>query len=233
MNQLFIFVQNLILINRFNMKFTKEDACKELVKQMTARGEALNLSTRSINEQLEQLMPLLANDETELSDFIASTLPIFKTADANVRNDVSEGIKKYKDENPIKQTQKPTTTQPTGNEELEEMRKRLEKMESEYNSRIERERVESTRNQIVQKLKEKGVKDSEWAKSLVSEITIGEDFDIDTKVDAYLNLYNKVKAQINPDVTPQNAGGGVQKDDETIKQAAAIAKANRLVGGNE
>lgn len=233
MNQLFIFVQNLILINRFNMKFTKEDACKELVKQMTARGEALNLSTRSINEQLEQLMPLLANDETELSDFIASTLPIFKTADANVRNDVSEGIRKYKDENPIKQTPKTTTTQPTGNEELEEMRKRLEKMESEYNSRIERERVENTRNQIVQKLKEKGVKDSEWAKSLVSEITIGENFDIEAKVEAYLNLYNKVKAQINPDVTPQNAGGGVQKDDETIKQAAAIAKANRLVGGNE
>lgn len=215
------------------MKFTKEDACKELVKQMTSRGEALNLSQRSINEQLEQLMPLLANDETELSDFIASTLPIFKTADANVRNDVSDGIKKYKDENPIQTTTKTKTTQPTSNEELEEMRKRLEKMESEYNSRIERERVENTRNQIVQKLKEKGVKDSEWSKSLVSEITIGEDFNIDEKVEAYLNLYNKVKAQVNPDVTPQGAGGGVQKDDETIKQAALIAKQNRLVGGNE
>lgn len=216
------------------MKFTKEDAYKELVKQMTSRGEALNLSQRSINEQLEQLMPLLANDETELSDFITSTLPIFKTADANVRNDVSEGIKKYKDENPIQPTTPKTKTiQPTGNEELEEMRKRLEKMESEYNSRIERERVENTRNQIVQKLKEKGVKDSEWAKSLVSEITISDDFDVDTKVETYLNLYNKVKAQYNPDVTPQGASGGIQKDDETIKQAAFIAKQNRLVGGDE
>ena len=44
------------------MKFTKEDAYKELVKLMTAKGEALNLSSRSINEQLEKLMPLLAND---------------------------------------------------------------------------------------------------------------------------------------------------------------------------
>ena len=35
------------------MKFTKEDANKELVARMTAKGEKLNLSQRSMNEQVE------------------------------------------------------------------------------------------------------------------------------------------------------------------------------------
>lgn len=211
------------------MKFTKEDAYKELVKQMTAKGEALNLSSRSINEQLEKLMPLLANDETELSDFVNTTLPIFKTADANVRNDVSEGIRKYKDENPI-QTQTPKTKD--GNTELDEMRKRLEKMESEYKSRQEAERIARTRNEIVEKLKAKGVKDTAWLTPFLSDITITEDFDVDAKVETYLKSYNTFKAQIDTDVTPKGAGGSNLKDDDTIKRAAEIAKQNRLVGEN-
>lgn len=213
------------------MKFTKEDAYKELVKQMTAKGEALNLSSRSINEQLEKLMPLLANDETELSDFVNTTLPIFKTADANVRNDVSEGIRKYKDENPI-QTQTPKTNPNASNTELDEMRKRLEKMESEYKSRQEAERIAKTRNEIVEKLKAKGVKDTTWLTPFLSDITITEDFDVDAKVETYLKSYNTFKAQIDPDVTPKGAGGSNLKDDDAIKRAAEIAKQNRLVGEN-
>lgn len=214
------------------MKFTKEDAYKELVRLMTTNGEALNLSSRSINEQLERLMPLLANEETELNDFVTNTLPLFKTMDANVRNDVSGGIRKYQEENP-KPNQGQTQTNTEGNSAVEEMRKRLEKMESEYKSRQEQERVELIRKQIIEKLKEKGVKDKEWANALLSEITITEDFDIDAKVASYLNLYNKSKAQFDPNLTPNGAGGTTQKDDETIKQAAAIAKQNRLVGENE
>lgn len=215
------------------MKFTKEDAYKHLVGKMTPnKGQTLNMSERSINEMLDTLIPLIANDETELDSFIESVLPMFKTADLNVKNDVTGGIKKYQEENP-----KPSTTQSTpGNTNdavVEEMRKRLEKMESEYNSRLEKERIESTRQQIIEKLKGKGVKDKEWVNSLLSEITITKDFDIDTKVESYLNLYNKIQAQFNPNLTPNGAGGTSQKDDETIKQAAAIAKQNRLVGEQE
>ena len=212
------------------MKFTKEDAYKELVKQMTTNGETLNLSSRSINEQIEKLLPLLANDETELDNFITNTLPLFKTMDANVRNDVSGGIKKYKDENPIQTQQKQSNG---GNTELAEMRERLEKMESEYKSRQEAERIANTRNEIVEKLKAKGVKDTSWLTPFLSDITITEDFDVDAKVETYLKSYNTFKAQIDTDVTPKGAGGNNLKDDDTIKRAAEIAKQNRLVGENE
>ena len=77
------------------MKFTKEDAIKELVAKLTANGEKLNLSTRSINEQIEALLPLVANEEMECTTFVDAVMPLVKTADANVRNDVSQGIKDY------------------------------------------------------------------------------------------------------------------------------------------
>ena len=214
------------------MKFTKEDAFKELVKQMTVNGEKLNLSDRSINEQVEALLPLVANEEMELTDFVTKTLPMFKTANANVRNDVAQGIKDYRETNPIK----PQTTQTTHTDkdsEIAKLLERIEKMESESAAAKQRERENDIRRTITTKLKEKGVKDKDWVSTFLSEITITDDFDVDAKVESYLNIYNKAMATINPNVTPVAAGGKPTNDDDTIKRAAEIAKQNRLVGGND
>lgn len=212
------------------MKFTKENAYEELVKLLTANGEKLNLSQRSINEQLETLMPLLANDETELNDFVKSVLPVFKTADANVRNDVSVGINKYKEENPIKQIEKPQQTieNPTG--EQTEMEKRLAAMEEKLAAAEKKERNANIKSEIVRKLKEKGVKNDDWVNALLSEVTITDDFDVDAKVDSYVNLFNKINSDYNPDVTPRGTGGGGRDYiSDTIKQAAAFAKSQNLI----
>lgn len=216
------------------MKFTKEDACKELAKQMTVNGEKLNLSDRSINEQVEALLPLVANDEMELTDFVTKTLPMFKTANANVRNDVAQGIREYKDNNPIKPNPTPNPN-PKGeqNEEIAKLLERIEKMESESAAVKQREREDGIRKTIHSKLKEKGVKDKDWVNSFLSEITITDDFDVDAKVESYLNIYNKAMANMPSNITPASAGGRQIAEDDTIKQAAAIAKQNRLIGGNE
>jgi hypothetical protein len=215
------------------MKFTKEDAFKELVKQMTANGEKLNLSERSVNEQVEALLPLVANDETELADFVAKTLPMFKTANANVRNDIAQGIREYKDNNPINPTPQNPNPKDSQNAEIAKLLERIEKMESESAAVKQREYENGIRKTITEKLRDKGVKDKEWVNSFLSEITITEDFDVDAKVESYLNIYNKAMAVTNPNVTPVGAGGKPNNEDDTIKKAAAIAKQNRLVGGNE
>lgn len=216
------------------MKFTKEDACKELAKQMTVNGEKLNLSDRSINEQVEALLPLVANDEMELADFVTKTLTMFKTANANVRNDVAQGIREYKDNNPIRSNPTPNPNPKEGqSDEIAKLLERIEKMESESAAVKQREREDGIRRTIHSKLKEKGVKDKDWVNSFLSEITITDDFDIDAKVESYLNIYNKAMANMPSNITPASAGGRQITEDDTIKQAAAIAKQNRLVGGNE
>ena len=212
------------------MKFTKENAYEELVKLLTAKGEKLNLSQRSINEQLETLMPLLTDDETELNDFVTKVLPLFKTADNNVRNDVSEGINKYKEGNPLKtiEPSKPVIETPKG--EPTEMEKRLAAMEEKLAAAEKKERTANIKGEIVRKLKEKGVKNDDWVNALLSEVSITDDFDVDAKVESYVNLFNKLNADYNPDVTPRGTGGGGRDYiSDTIKQAAAFAKSQNLI----
>lgn len=194
------------------MKFTKEDANKELVRLMTEKGEKLNLSERSINEHLDNLMPLLANDETELNAFVQQILPLMKTADANVRHDVSVGIADFK------KVYKPTTEQITKNNDGEggsgdssndDLLNRIAALEEKLKKSEEESKIKSIKMNFIAKAKEKGVSDEEWLKDYVDEINIGTDIDVDAKVDSCLKFFNKSKAQLGGDVTPKNAGGNV------------------------
>lgn len=194
------------------MKFTKEDANKELVRLMTEKGEKLNLSERSINEHLDNLMPLLANDETELNAFVQQILPLMKTADANVRHDVSVGIADFK------KVYKPTTEPITknndgeggsGNSSNDDLLNRIAALEEKLKKSEEESKIKSIKMNFIAKAKEKGVSDEEWLKDYVDEINIGTDIDVDAKVDSCLKFFNKSKAQLGGDVTPKNAGGNV------------------------
>lgn len=209
------------------MKFTRDDARKELSTQMTAKGEKLNLSERSLNEQLDALIPLLANEETELADFVSKVLPIFKTADANVRNDVSAGINDYKKQNPQQGGAPTSTPTPSTDNPLE---KRLADLEAKLAQAESAAKLSSIKAEIAAKLKEKGVKHDDWAKSLLNELAISEDVDVDAKVDSLLGIYNQMMAQANPNVTPNQAGSGNPNKDleEAIKEAAKIAASQRL-----
>lgn len=208
------------------MKFTKDDARKELMSQIPSKGQTLNLSERSINEQLDTLIPLIANDETELNDFIEKVLPIFKTADGNVKNDVSVGINEYKKNNPPQQTT--TTVVEKKGEEVavdnanEALLKRLEALESELAESKKNKTIKGLREQLVSEMKNKGVKDDEWIESFVSEINITEDFDVNAKAEHYVGVYNKMNARINPNVTPKSTGSG-NSDEKRISDVIAAA----------
>ena len=213
------------------MKFTKDDARKELSARMTAKGEKLNLSERSLNEQLDTLMPLLANEETELIDFVDKVLPIFKTADANVRNDVSAGIKDYEAK---KNEQGGTQGQENGGkaQEPSPLEKRLAELEAKLANADREARVKAKQAEVIAKLKEKGVKDRDWANALLSEIAIDENFDVDAKVASFVSLYNKAHSGYDPDATPgqANGGGGESKKelDDLMKEAAVFVAGSDL-----
>ena len=214
------------------MKFTKENAYKELVAKMTAKGEKLNLSERSINEQLEKLIPLIANDETELADFIEKSLPFFKTADANVRNDVSVGIKDYIDKNP--KVEEPKPQEPKSQEGNEEMRKILERLEGleKRNSELETaELIKQKKNEIKSYLKDKGVKNEDWISEMLEQISISKDTEVQTKGDSLLGMYNKLYAGVEEFLLPSQAGGNVNDErlKDAISKAGQYAKETALV----
>lgn len=207
------------------MKFTREQANKELVAKMTANGEKLSVSDRTINEHLDTLMPLMG-EEMELQDFVEKCLPLFKSTDANVRNDVSVGIREYKAANPALEPQK--TTQETiapQSSEYADLLKRIEELENEKARASKEKKVGTIKEEIVSKLKSKGVKDDEWINALLSEVNITEDFQVDAKVESYLGLYNKQNAMIDPIQTPVIPKGGKnQLLDDALAEAESYAK---------
>ena len=218
------------------MKFTKEDACKDLMSKIPTKGETLQLSERSINEQLETLMPLLANDETELDAFVTSVLPIFKTADANIRANVSAQVKDYKEKNPItpQKKEEEKKDEEKKDDKYEAILARLEAMETAHKADEAKKKIQSLREGFIAKAKEKGVKNESWLKDYAEEITIGEDFDVEAKADSCLKFYNKFKSKMNTDVSPED-GGGDNLDaskylKEVIKRAGEKAKNEGLNG---
>ena len=209
------------------MKFTKEDARKELMSKIPNKGQTLQLSERSINEMLDTLMPLVANDETELSDFVDKVLPTFKTADGNVRHEVSAGINKYKEENPIvKPTQTQTPPKVEEDEATKALREQIEAMQKRLDAADKDKKMADTRKDFISKVKEKGVKDADWVNTYVSELTIGDDFDIEAKVDTCVKLYNKGKAATGKGTkSPEGAGGAGDDSDKAISHTIAAASA--------
>lgn len=211
------------------MKFTKEDACKDLMSQIPTKGETLQLSERSINEQLETLMPLLANDETELADFVASVLPVFRTADANVRANVSAQVKEYKEKNPVVE-KKPEETK--NDDAMSKALARIEELERKNAENEKKVKLSARRAEIVSKMKEKGVKDKEWIDDFLDQVSYdGEEFDVEAKVESYVKMYNKSLAIVDNEYTPKGPRGknGENKElDDVIKGASEFLKSQRL-----
>lgn len=183
---------------------------------------------------LDTLMPLVANDETELDDFVTNVLPAFTTANMNIKNDVTVGIKDYKEKNPITPAIKEDDPSKKTKED-DAMAKALARIEELEKKNAENERkakLSNRRAEVVSKMKEKGVKDKEWINAFLDEVSLdGEGFDVDAKVESYVKMYNKSLAIVDPDVTPQNPSGKRGEDKELsniIKGASEFVKSQRL-----
>ena len=230
---LFLWQENFFLIT-YNMKFTKQNAFEKLKGILTESGKTpLHMSERSINEQLDTLMPLIANDEMELDAFVEKVTPTFKTMNANVKNDQSTFVNDWKKQHPEQQQQQQQQQQ-QGNEtpEMKAMRERLEALEQKETQRQNTQTIEEKKQQILSKLKEKGIKNEEWCNGMIAEIAIDKDTDVDTKVNNLVAFYNKTKADTRGGYTPRGgAGGGEQGkgewDDVRKEREAQIGNQNK------
>ena len=184
-----------------------------------------------MNEQVEHLYTLIANEEMELVDFVDKVLPFVKTSDANVRNDVSQGIKDYKSQNPIVEPKNNPTVNIEPDDPNKALLERLEALEKKNRENELKLHNQNIKSSLSSKMKELGVKNAKWIDMMLDNVAITEDFDVDTNAKKYLELYNTMQADVDPSVTPNATNGG--KPDYTtnaIKAAAAMAKANNLVG---
>lgn len=201
------------------MKFTKEEAFEKLKGILTNNGKkALRMSERSINKQLESLMPLIANEEMELDDFIGKVKDTFSVMNSNVEKDNSDFVKEWERNHPDVEPKptEPSSDNPKADDAMALMMKRIEELENKEKERTRENAISQKRTDLLKAMKEKGIKDDQWSNDFISEIAITEDMDVDAKADAFLKIYNKSQANdTGNDATPfgsSSKGGQNRKD---------------------
>ena len=204
------------------MKFTKEEAGKEIAAKLSKSVENIDAWDRTIRENVETLWGILGEEnDIELGDFVTKSLPLFNTAAGFMRKTNADLAKSYEEKiELLKKNQPQTSPTPDPNKELIERLAALEKANEEQKTKLA---IETKRKELTDKLKDKGVKDAKWINDLFSLVSVQADTDVDAEVDKYVNLYNSSRSRYNSNVTPSVSQNN--PDDyvnNTIKAAAAM-----------
>lgn len=212
------------------MKFTKEEASKELTSKLSTKVENIDLWQRTITENVETLWSIYGeNSDVELSDFVAKALPLFETTagfmrktNADVAKPLQEKIKQLQEEQAARQQQEPK-------EPNEALIKRLEALEEENNRQKRELKTREMKTKFAKMLSDKGVANEGFVTAMADKQVFTDDFDFEAASNACLELYNSVRADVAKNVTPQSTKGGVNSyTTDTIKAAAEIAKKQTL-----
>lgn len=213
------------------MKFTKEQAFEKLKSILTNSGKKpLRMSEKSINEQLETLIPLIADEEIELDDFVNKVKPTFETMNANAGHDQSTFVKEWEKNHPVPKKDDDDDDDDKNGEggggsgdkdPMKKLLKRIEELENKEKER-EMEQLSKKKNkELLSALKKKGVDDDEWSKAMLEEITITPETDVESKAETLLKLYNKSKS-----TTTRFTPGDPNADD---KPKDVFAEARKII----
>lgn len=208
------------------MKFTQNDAFKKIKGILTRGGKDLQMSERSIMEQIDSLSALIANDEMELDDFVAKVENSFKTMNNNAKKDYSDFVNKWKEEHSEVESPKdePNKDVKTTTPEYEALKAEIEALKAVNAQNEKNQKLSAKKNDLITALGKKGINDKEWLNTFLSEVNITEDMDVDTKAESYANIYNKSKANVHPTPTPNNPNSSMADDLASLKEASEMAK---------
>lgn len=225
------------------MKFTKQQAFESLKGELAKGGKTPRLSDRSINDYVENLLEIEAdNEELELDAFVAKYKKTLLSMNGNVEHDVSSGVNDFKTQwekdHPAKQEPKDTTKsqEPSKDEDpqLKAILDRLKNLEDENNAMKEEKSLSQKKKDLLSKMKEKGIDNDDWSNGIVAQIQITPDLDVDAKAGELLEFYNKTMAYTpHMPATPGSTNHPREQENSSIAAAAAIAKQQREAEQNK
>ena len=211
------------------MKFTDEEAFEKLKGILTNNSKKpLRMSEKSVKKQLEILMPLVANEEMELSDFVDKVKDTFSVMNSNAEKDNADFVKQWEKNHPTPPVPPNPGNKPDEpNPQMVALQRRLEELEAKETAREKERAVSQKRSDLLKAMKEKGIKDEQWAKDFIAEISITDDFDIDSKADAYLKIYNKSQASTTTTTTPGSSTGDGNQPKDLLADVKKVMRQRR------
>lgn len=207
------------------MKFTQSEAFKKIKGILTRGGKDLQMSERSIMEQIDSLTALIANDEMELDDFVAKVENTFKTMNGNAKKDYSDFVNKWKEEHPEAETASAKGGEAgKGNADIEALRAEIESLKNSLTQSSKDAKIAENRKYLRAKAEEKGVKNGKWLDKVLAKYPLSEDADIEAEAAELLEQYNLLQADAPANVSPGSATNGDNKEFDALKMASEMGK---------
>ena len=211
------------------MKFTKQDAIKELEAKIPTKDKELDLS-RTISEAVDNSIELIGEDsEMELSDFVEKVFKQVKTSiglthsenskvATRLQEQITELQKKIDEKGGKQTTDSEDPTVKALQDKLDEIERTMQLQKSE-------KAIAEKRTALAAKMGE-SIKDKDWIESYLAEINVTEETDVEAKAKDYVAFYNKTHTRSGK-ITPKKAGD--EEDDDayvksTVAEAAKLAK---------
>ena len=209
------------------MKFTKEDAVKELSAKYKPRYGDPAKWERTIQECVEHALAFIGEDsETELDDFIGKVTPFLETTAGFLLKETSSVASEKQRQ--LDDLKKQLESKGNGKTETdEELLKRLEKLERESEETRRLEAISRKRTEIKDFAKKKGVKndkDLSLIDFMLDNATLDAETDAEQTAAKYVEAVNKWNADRGGDDTPTRAKG--EPVDNSVK--AVIEKAAQM-----
>ena len=214
------------------MKFTKQEAIKELEAKIPAKDKELDL-TRTIQEAVDNALELVGEEsEMELNDFVEKVFKQVKTSIGLTHSENSKVAQKLQEQ--LAELQKkidgketppkpdPKATIKSDDPAIQAMLDKLTAMEAKIAARETEQTVAAKREQLIAKMGE-SIKDKDWIESYLSEISITAETDVEAKAKDYVAFYNKTHTR-GGKVTPKSTDS--DDDDNSYVKSTVAAAAN-------
>lgn len=207
------------------MKFTKEEAVEKLKLLLTNNGKkTLRMSTRTLEGHTESLMALVADDETELDDFVEKVKGNLEAVNSNMEHDYSDFVKNYKP-TPKQEPPKKDDDDDKGNDPNKALLDRIAALEKMNADREAETKRKEKRSQIRKYLSDNNVDNNDWVDRMLKVTSIADEDDVEEKGKELLDIYNASLAGAGgSDFTPRNPKPGDNDQTGQYDDVKAIIK---------
>lgn len=193
------------------MKFTKEQAVESITAKFTDKAKGIDLA-RTIDEAVSNGIEMVGeNSEMELNAFVgiveknvSSALGLARHLKNTETQSLQEKIAELEKKVPKTEPKQDPKTEPEPSSEIKALLGRIEALEKDKADNAKATKIAEKRNAIAAKIKELGVSDEKWVNTMLDEVSITEDTDVEKKSKDYVALYNSSHSSTS--ITPRVPG---------------------------
>lgn len=206
-----IFAVEKYKFQKTDMKFTKEQAVESITAKFTDKAKGIDLA-RTIDEAVSNGIEMVGeNSEMELNAFVgiveknvSSALGLARHLKNTETQSLQEKIAELEKKVPKTEPKQDPKTEPEPNSEIKALLDRIEALEKDKADNAKATKIAEKRNAIAAKIKELGVSDEKWVNTMLDEVSITEDTDVEKKSKDYVALYNSSHSSTS--ITPKVPG---------------------------